>query len=735
MIEEKIYWAYDLRSQGRAIFKPCLRFLLPAALALAGVMPLNARAQTRRDDLETIRQEKQGSSSNSASSDDTASLPPVKVTARKTTERAQDVPESITTIGSDVMRTAPLDPAVAIMQNAPNVLWNNWAANQGFFSIRGVSSLGGPVNNSDGTVGFVVDGVPASMSGLSNVLLDVDRVEVLRGPQGTLWGSNTLGGAINVVTNQPDGKRDVHVTTEVGSHGYWEQEGVVAGNIVPDELDGRAAVRLSHYGGDIGSVYTDRLDAQRVQAFRGGFRFRSSDGTVATLTGSYTHDDGNSPFFLKQTASDPVSGTLTEPQQDTTQSSLTLKIEHPFDKFTLTSISGYQQNKLDANTNVTDQLVDEALGIPSAYIVSQPVLTDDRERIFSQELRLNSVEGGPYRWVVGVNANHTDADRWWSSSNLTPTQHTNLTTLNLGLFADGSVALDDRWTLSIGGRVSHDDIHVADSNAADLAALSGTNSTSQGYLTGRIALNYKWDDQAMTYISIARGHSSQLFPLYNTPVNGQVADAYPAASGWTYEVGTKLDLLAGKLQLDGSVFYNNIKDGVLTYLDPITSTFQTTYQSYYTTGFELQARALLSKGLTLNSAIGYTHAELKPGGSNASFATNRVPYIPSWTANAGLQYAFAAGRFGLPGEIMLGANYQFVSSRTVDVQNSFSLHPYGVVNASIGWRSANGKTQLSGFARNLTNERYELYGSSLGGVPTVMVGRGRIVGASVTEYF
>jgi len=166
-------------------------------------------------------------------------LEPIEVSARKTNEDLKNVPESITVVSPESLMAAPFDPGAAIARNSPNVQWINRATGSQFFSIRGVSSLGTPVNFSDGTVAFNVDGVPNSMMSASNVLLDVNRVEVMRGPQGTLWGSNALGGAINVVTNQPDGKREIRATTEIGSNGYRMGEMVLGGNIVPGALDGR----------------------------------------------------------------------------------------------------------------------------------------------------------------------------------------------------------------------------------------------------------------------------------------------------------------------------------------------------------------------------------------------------------------------------------------------------------------------------------------------------------------
>ncbi|MGX9936607.1 TonB-dependent receptor [Advenella kashmirensis] len=706
---------------------------------IVAVVAVGAPEAFAADDVQT--QTSAGSPQGAASDSNAAVtvLEPVTVTARKTIERLQDVPESITVLSANTLKEMPFDPGVTIAGHSPNVQWVNRSTGSQWFSIRGVSSLGAPANYSDGTIAFTVDGVPNSMMSASNILLDVDHVEVLRGPQGTLWGTNALGGAINVLANQPDGTRDLRLTTEVGEHGYRMGEAVVGGNMVPGKLDGRMAIRFGHEDADIRSMYTDKLGKRNIGAFRGGLRFTGLDNTLITLTGTYLQDEANDPLYLLRNASHfPTSGIQTEPDSKATQAAATLTVEHFFDNFQLTSVSSYQHNKLDSELDTVDKLVYDSIGYPASSSVSH--LTD-QENIFSQELRLNSVEDAPVRWVVGATAMRINSTRWCSSTQCAPTEYSrsvmmksNLATTNLGLFGDVSIPFANRWEFSIGGRLSHDRIKMQQSNSLGLASLTDSNSTTQTYPTGRMALSYKWADGIQTYVSVARGHASRVYPLFSYPVDGVVANPYPAALGWTYEAGVKADLLDHRLQIEASIYHNDIKNGVMSYLDPSLGAFRTAYQDYETSGFELQARALIAQGLSLNGGVGYIHSELGANGATINSVTgNPVPNTPKWTATAGLQYETSAEVIHLPGRLSIDLQYQYTGKRTADIDKSYYLGAYSLVNTRIGWKNKDLEIYL--FGRNLFDKRYETYGSAYYGTQLVSVGRSRTLGIGLTKSF
>lgn len=490
---------------------------------------------------------------------DATVLEPVIVTARKTDETLQAVPQSVTVLPGDKLANIPFDPASAIAQGAPNVSLNRQSAGLQYFSIRGVSTLGAPASYADGTVSFNIDGVPQSLMSVSNIMLDIARVEVLHGPQGTLWGSNALGGAINIMPNQPDGVREIRLGGEFGSDSYSMGEAVLGGQIIPDTLNGRLALRFAHQDGTVPSVNTKDLNEHDVAAFRGGLRYVGFENTTITLSADYMQNEGNPPFTLLRGAPGfPISGILSEPELKMSHGGVTLKAEREFSRFTLTSISAYQRNSLKSWTDTGDSLISAATGFPA---ISSRAHVVDKEDIYSQELRLNSRQGDPIRWVVGASVMRTEGTRACAAVNCAPFPYFNTVTLdtmidatNFGVFADLSAPFAQRWELSIGGRLSFDDIDINRNNSLGVPGLIGSNSTSQDYPTGRVALSYEWSDDVRAYASVSRGHATRVFPLYDYPVNGVVAEPYPAATGRTYEGGLKANLFDNRLYAEANVF-------------------------------------------------------------------------------------------------------------------------------------------------------------------------------------
>lgn len=198
-------------------------------------------------------------------------LSTVTVTARKREESVQSVPISMSVIDEQSSRrlVSPSDSNGGLARSAPSVSFADSGGQFGnLFLIRGVGSFA-PLSSDDTSVVIYFNEIPRSVYGAPPTLLDIDRVEVLRGPQGTLFGRNTQGGAINVISNMPSFQHKVSVTAETGSHGHQLGE-IVANDSLSDTLAGRLAVRYSDLDGTIPNVTAGGKDGRtQVGAARG----------------------------------------------------------------------------------------------------------------------------------------------------------------------------------------------------------------------------------------------------------------------------------------------------------------------------------------------------------------------------------------------------------------------------------------------------------------------------------
>ena len=683
-------------------------------------------------------------------------LDPITVTARRRGEPENEVPLSITVIEGDALPTFSIDPGADIARNTPNFNFVDFAEpGNSFGNIRGIGPLGSPLNSLDNSVGFSVNGVATSSFGFAPNLLDVERVEVLRGPQGTLFGRNALGGAVNVVTNPADGQREFRLTGEVGTDGYLLGEALAAGWLLPGRLAARGIMRYQDFDGDVpNAVIGGEEGRTEIIAGRGTLRLTPGAALQATLSAGFDREDRNDPRQLLRSAPDfPVSGVDIEIGGDRELIDSSLEVTRDFEAFTLTSLTGFQNIELNGTSDDTDSFLFAVItGFPSSFF-NEPTQdfarTNTHEQILSQEIRLNSLEDADIGWVAGLNYFRSDFEQDSDlQSNFFATingdHHVEIDSQTFAVFGDASVPLPflEKVTVSGGVRVAHDvqdfrSDYVSNGFPGTVPNFRDENDFSDTYATGRFALSYQWTPDIMTYASLARGYASGGFPrfLVNSPL-GNPEQIFRPSTVWTYEAGIHAGFLNRRVQVDASLFFNDVSDGQLSALDPSAFVVSFQNQDYETYGFEVEARALVTAGLELNGGVGVTRTSLKNVAEDATTGAadgNRVPNSADLTANASVRYRLPGEDLNLSGDFLANGTYQFVGAREADIANSFKLDAYHLVDAQVGWESDHIK--IYGFARNLFDERPQFFGSSFGpGAEAVVVGRGRTVGvgASVT---
>ncbi|MDQ8732306.1 TonB-dependent receptor domain-containing protein [Bradyrhizobium sp. LHD-71] len=682
-------------------------------------------------------------------------LDEITVTARKRPEAEKDVPISLTNVeGAQLEDLSKIRSNADLARSVPNfnfVDLGGQSSNLG--NIRGVGSLS-PVSPDDTSVVFYVDEAPQSVYGIAPNLLDTERVEVLRGPQGTLFGRNAQGGAVNIISRLPTFDRSFSLSGEWGTHGTGEL--IANSPLIPNVLAGRVALRYSNFGGDVPNILLGGNDAAtQVGAFRGSLLFAPSERTTITFRGSYAKDDDTAPRWLLRGAVDfPVSAIDPRNEVNRESENYNLKIRHDFGSMVFESVSNFQHTTSLQLSDLTDSLVFSKLtGLPPA-VFSVPgadlASIGINENTWLQELRLSASKDSSVAWTAGLNFFRTEVALDGNARSVTPAFATatgnranDFATNSYAAFGEATFPIVGALKGTFGLRATHEEKDAfyryrGVGTPGTVPSYAQDLSLTDDFLTGRAGLSQDWTPDFMTYATVARGYVTGGFPAnsVNNPL-GKPEVPFAASTSWTYEAGFKSELFDHRLKLTGALFFNDVKNGHLFVFNVPAAAFTVATLDYQSWGGEVEAAVRVAPGFEVFGGVGVTEAELVnvPIGS-ATGAKNgaRVPNVAALTANLGFQYQVSAESVGLAGNFFFRANYQFVGTRAADVANTFDLPSYGIVNGKLGWKGQNFGAYV--FANNLFDERYEAFGQSFG--PTtqsVRVDQGRLIGAGATAQF
>ncbi|GGC63125.1 TonB-dependent receptor [Chelatococcus reniformis] len=682
----------------------------------------------------------------------------IEVTARRSEEPLTNVPVSVgLVLPREIAMEAPTNAAVDISRNVPNYsvtdVGNPLFA---FGAIRGIGTLSFPQNPFDSTIGYALGGSPISMYAGSQQLLDVARVEVLRGPQNVLFGRSSEGGTVNIVPAEADGVRDIRVRGEVGSNGNYLTDLIVGGTIVPGVVNGRAAVRFVGNHGDVTNLIGGQaLPSNEIGAARGALRFFLGERTTVTVSGFYERNRSDTFNYILRDGPGYPATALDAPLGFKRNLALgNIEVKHEFDSFDLTGTFGVQNIQAKMRSDNTDGLIySQLIGLPFGAF-SSPTCSDCTrysfdERVYSGEIRASSKPNAPLRWIAGLSMYSSRFDQGGvNRSSFGPTQNglydAKLKLDSYSAFAEAGIPLDERWTLTPGVRLGYDTIsragsYLSNGAAGTVPSFNEFGKVSDPFVAGGATLSYKPNEGSLLYGSVKRGYSSAGFPYFNIySVFGQPAPSYPASYAWTYELGGRTTVLDDRVSLDGAVFYNDVSDGHVNSFDLLANTFVIAALDYRTYGFELSTRAKIADGWSAYGKLGYVHATFAnvpvadtTGARNGA----RLPGVPTWSGVVGLENRLALEPYGLKGNLVSSAELQFVGGpRTADIANTFDLRPYRIVNARFGWEGESFK--VYGFARNLFDASIELAGTAFSPqVLAVTPGLGRVIGIGAEMSF
>lgn len=563
----------------------------------------------------------------------------VVVTAQKRSERLRDVPVPVTAIGGQALLTGNL---LRIQDFATNIPGFNFTPNVQSIkslSIRGITTGGG----SNPTVGVVVDDAPygaSTSSGGGNAVPDIDpgdlaRVEVLRGPQGTLYGASSMGGLLKFVTVDPstdelNGRLQVGTVTVHGGDGLGYN---VRGSVnLP--LSSAFAVRASAFSRedpgyiDNPLLGTDDVNTQRVRGGRVAGLWLPSEQVSLKLSAMYQKDeaDGNAQVdALLPGVGDLQQRTVRDAgAYERTAQAYSAVLKVSLGAAELISVTGY-------NINEYDDSYDFSYGYGSTGqalygVAGAPVLTQGESEKLSQELRLEVPLSGRVDWLIG--AFYTDEDNW--IANQIPAMEpltgqvagylfnslVDQTFSEYALFSNLTFRFTERFDLQVGGRQSRNEqmrqntrigVYAAGSPPPP-AIVQPRLRTEEDAFTYLVTPRFKLTPDVMMYARFASGYRAG---SPNNNPGGVAPAAYDPDKTYNYELGLKGDFFEQVLTLDASLFYIDWKGIQMQLNNPVDGTSYTTNGSDAASrGVELAAELRPATGLSVSSWISWTDASL-----------------------------------------------------------------------------------------------------------------------------
>ncbi|WP_334185506.1 TonB-dependent receptor [Novosphingobium sp.] len=672
------------------------------------------------------------------------------VTAERRSSSVQKIPLAITAVDGQDLRSRQINTVESLSTSVPNLNFSRYSGTAQV-SLRGVA-FDSITPGSEARTAAYLDGVYISRptAQLTN-LFDVSRIEVLRGPQGTLYGRNATAGAINVITNDPTTALSGYGLLSAGNYGYVQTEGAVSGPL-SDTLSARLAFQTTDRNGFGTNISNGKdVDDERSRAVRGKLVFAPSNGMSFKLSADYSrrndasggrHDFGAgnpsvTPRGLVLGAalpSDPRDYAGYQPSYFRELFGVSGELTLPLaDQLTLTSLSAYRSTKTNLWTGVDGT---------TAELTRQQIY--EKARQFSQEVRivadfdrLKLIGGGYYFHENDYGLTHVILD---GASTLpgppgrqlgvTGTKYQGvqfggtLITNAYAAFAQADIDITDKLSLTLGGRYSHEKKDVREYTNTDLASVYNPNvtltfpltpnSTSASSFDPKVTLQYKFTPQILAYATFSRGFKSGGFAL------GSLTPAFKPERLDDYEIGLKATLFDRRLRANFAAFYYDYGNLQVT---KVNGTVVTTENAAAATikGLEAEIRGSVTDAFSLGLNASYLDARFdeyltaepaRPSLGVQDLKGNRLPQSPPYTITVDATY-----RARLPkGDLTFRADGTWKDRIYFSPYNraEVSQPAYAVFNAFVTY-NAHAGWSLGAWVRNLANKDYRV-SSTVGNV-------------------
>jgi iron complex outermembrane receptor protein len=705
----------------------------------------------------------------------------IVVTAQRRSERVQDIPVAISAFGGESIERAGIASLENIAPRVPSFYFGSFGAARPQLYIRGIGTRSFDPG-SESSVGVFADDVYLGRSsGSFGAMKDIDRVEVLRGPQGTLYGRNTIGGAINVISKAPTDELTGNFEGGLSSFKGYNLFGAVGGPIAGEKLMFRVAAWREEREGYVTNTRTgNKFQGIDNTGARARLTIAPSDPLKIELTAEFMQDGNKAAFggfnqgtsgnlgsiFFRGSGTPVLSTDLrrgalsSDPFLDREVKSFIGRMEYDAGAATFTSISALR--KLD----ITDG---RDLEGSSLDILDQSSAESSKQ--FTQEFRIASTPdgalsaGGKLDWILGGfyyhdTSNRVDSFRVGLNSAVRAAAGTPATDVALSnykiesyaIFGQATVHLSDAFDITLGGRYSHDSKRAIQSGTTTdgapiiAAAFTTTNRAKYKSFDPRIVLAYKISPDANVYASFSTGFKSGGFQY--VPFSRAQADVlFDPEDIKAYEIGFKTEWLDRALRVNGAAYYYDYKNlqisriilppGTTAPVSLISNAASSTIK-----GLDLEITARPARSFEINIAYGYLDAKYDSYIFNATtnFSGTRMVRAPEHSINVGAEwradvlgdgefslradYALTGDFFHEPGE----GNIAFGTGIPLTAEDGYGLLDMRATLTKANWK-------LTVYVNNLGNTKYRRTINALGNTVVGFAGAPRIYGVKLGYSF
>ena len=682
-------------------------------------------------------------------------LDEVVVSSEKREQKLQDLPLSVTSLSAQKIEDYRIQSTRDLSALVPNLYSSNPGDGRNVTSIRGIGTT-----SYDQAVATYIDGV--NQFGLDTYissLFDVESIEVLRGPQGTLYGRNAMGGVVNIVTKKPTNTASGFLGADFGKFGQERYSAGIRLPMIKNRLYFGAAGLYNKQDG----FYTNRFNSakfDKLHGFLGNYylKYLPSNKFSLTLNVKQNENRNNGTF--------PLTGSVEEALKhpfEVNQNAITTMVDNLFntslsanyygDKINISSQTAYQSNY----RYYTLPIDGDFSPIDGVSIINNYGKNWNKVQVYTQEFKFSSpaAADSKLKWVGGLYGFYQtnpvkQGTHFGADGELVGAPFPNFTTVNTntgngyGLAAFGQLgyAITPQLLATIGLRYDyeHKKLNVQGEFLMDGADAVITQKDTAGKasfkaFSPKFTLAYKLAPHNNVYVSYSRGFRAGGLTQLGSDPSVLPLVAYKPEYSDNYEIGLKNEFLDQKLRLNLSYFYINLSNAqipVLILPDAVTVTKNA--GKLHSEGVEMEVAAKPVKGLDIAYNLGYTDAvyqklSLPVNGKEVNFNGNRQIYTPSVTSSTAVQYNYQLKKSSNLSLVARG-EWFYIGNQFYDLANQIEQKGYSLLNAKVGVSNKNYEIYFWG--RNLDNKTYIDYAYDFG---AAHLGNPRTFGLSVKTKF